>query len=60
MASNPQQNLLDVLRSHSLVDCDTFDVEGKMLSATVSWVICAAKEVRMLTCWNSAKEARPL
>lgn len=25
------QTLLDVLRTHSVVDCDTFDVEGQPL-----------------------------
>lgn len=29
MGPSPQQNLLDVLRSFSKVDCDTLDVEGK-------------------------------
>ncbi|KAI1098394.1 transaldolase [Jackrogersella minutella] len=28
MGSNSQQSLLDVLRSHSAVDCDTFDIEA--------------------------------
>ncbi|KAI0893598.1 putative transaldolase [Annulohypoxylon nitens] len=36
MGSNPDKSLLDVLRSHTAVDCDTFDVEvPKQLSPFV-------------------------
>jgi hypothetical protein len=34
----PPQNLLDVLRERTIVDCDTMDVEGKSLLKLFSYL----------------------